>query len=537
MMKKFILIITALIMTAVSIMGCRQMEEAPEYDCPRLLSSYQKYQEIDAESVLGLHFDRELFLDSEQKGIFLVQAKIRGYCNPACPGICRGGLCQEGILDENFLKDATDGFLSLSRLEKTIKIKVEKQGNYLEISPLHGSFEPERYYQLILTGGLKDEAGYPLVNNQGENYPVVIDFTTGKNYYNLPAMELVYPVKSTENPLNLAWILLGIEDEVEELKEEAFVLESENKDIINLWIQKRPGACGSNYAQCLQLFLEKELEGKTRYELRVVKKLKTKGGKVVPPWEKLGSFKTGDLTWSWPLKMENFTTEYVTGCFHLAWENSDDCLIYLENERGTRISDFMSARRGYWEMAVTHQEKTRLVAQGIDGSFFKGPWFHGDSSLMIPSVIILGEIYPNPAGKEPAQEFVEIINIGSEEVNLLNYRLTDNLEEEGDILPEFILGAGKKLVLVGNRYDLECMEDPAISQDATVLFLESSLAGGGMKNKGEELYIFDSSGKMQSRYLGWYDLSSKEGWSVNRINPEACDVSSNWYLSESTPGS
>jgi uncharacterized lipoprotein YehR (DUF1307 family) len=47
-MKKFILIITALIMTAVSIMGCRQMEEAPEYDCPRLLSSYQKYQEIDA---------------------------------------------------------------------------------------------------------------------------------------------------------------------------------------------------------------------------------------------------------------------------------------------------------------------------------------------------------------------------------------------------------------------------------------------------------------------------------------------------------
>jgi Lamin Tail Domain len=532
-LSNYLIIISLFINT-----GCMEQKEVT-FDCPRLWEPTQGTVYQNPEEPITLLFSKTIKSSEDplHSGYYLVKSQNMGPCNPACPGICIGGICQQGLVDESFLDDLSSTPLSNSRLAKTIPLKFVYSNNMVTLQPATGSLAPLTYYQLVLSGEIEDMDSLPLLDSWGEKKPFIIELITSESNYITPEISLIYPEKNGKNiPLNLTWMVIHISDPIKSYNDTSFILTSENGYQMPLIPIKKEGLCNKTDGECLFFWIPQQLDNSTGYELSIVEKLNTENGKVIPPWTNLSWFKTGNLTWAWPISTSEFQVQTVTGCFHISWISSSNGLAFIEYENQTPNSNSFLVREGEWEMAIKENHQLRIVSQGQDGSISQGPWIQPDSNEIPKPSIIISEIYPNPIGKEPAQEFIELVNISNETVELEGYRITDDLEKTGDILPPYSLEPGKKILLIGNRFEMDIELDPLIySLDNTIIF-ESSLANAGLSNKGENLYLFDSFDIMESRYLGWWDLSSKEGQSIERFPLNSCDILSGWKLSSPTPG-
>lgn len=147
------------------------------------------------------------------------------------------------------------------------------------------------------------------------------------------------------------------------------------------------------------------------------------------------------------------------------------------------------------------------------------------------------EILANPTGPEPDGEFIELL-AGPDGAQLDGVMLSDlgfadilaafalGDEPPGDLLPSVELGAGELAVVVGNSWPGE------LSGDAQVIVLDSSLAGGGLKNAGEPvtLWMPSEAGPIElARYGNWIETgaSSHDGRSVV-AGLDACDLPDRW---------
>ena len=95
-------------------------------------------------------------------------------------------------------------------------------------------------------------------------------------------------------------------------------------------------------------------------------------------------------------------------------------------------------------------------------------------------------------------------------------------------MPPYILAPGARVRVAGKGYTCDLPNEPPC--DVDVVVLGSSLATGGLSNAGEPLYLFDTWGRMVSRYGGWVNSTQVPGVSVWRVSPRACDISANWIL-------
>ena len=157
-----------------------------------------------------------------------------------------------------------------------------------------------------------------------------------------------------------------------------------------------------------------------------------------------------------------------------------------------------------------------------------------------PSVIVT-EVLANPKDSEPDGEFVELLNIGSAPVSLEGWRLSDDLEDDGDPLPGETLFPGEFALVVSSDYDPFNGEDPAPASNALMLYLESSLGSGGLANKGEPVFLKNADGVVVSALQDPPDLSSSKynGVSMEFSAPEGCGVGLSWQKNRdgtSTPG-
>jgi hypothetical protein len=105
----------------------------------------------------------------------------------------------------------------------------------------------------------------------------------------------------------------------------------------------------------------------------------------------------------------------------------------------------------------------------------------------------LVESFPNPRGPEPAQEYVELLNVSAVPVSLAGFRLTDDAHRLGDALPaEAVAPPHGRALLVPSSYDETSPHDAAPPWGATLIRLDASLANAGLSNSGEPLYLLDA---------------------------------------------
>lgn len=126
------------------------------------------------------------------------------------------------------------------------------------------------------------------------------------------------------------------------------------------------------------------------------------------------------------------------------------------------------------------------------------------------------EVMANPAGAEPDQEFVEIVNVTGFPLDAGGWRLSDEApcappgacggkegdgEAKGDALPAgTILPPLQPVLLVPSGYDPRSAKDVAPRAGCLLVRLDASLGERGLKNGGEPVFLLDAEGGTVSFY-------------------------------------
>ncbi len=112
----------------------------------------------------------------------------------------------------------------------------------------------------------------------------------------------------------------------------------------------------------------------------------------------------------------------------------------------------------------------------------------------LPTISIT-EVRADPAGLEPRQEFVEILNYGAAAVSLAGLALSDSATSTGDALPSTTIPAGAHALIVPIDFDPDDTaggRDVAPPAGAILVRVDASLGSGGLSNSGEPLFLRDS---------------------------------------------
>ena len=138
--------------------------------------------------------------------------------------------------------------------------------------------------------------------------------------------------------------------------------------------------------------------------------------------------------------------------------------------------------------------------------------------------VAITEVLADPLGAEPSQEFVEIANFGDVEVDISDWMIDDNGDQDGDLIPAGTsLEPGAVAVLVANDFDTSSTDDPGVSAGAAIIYLDSSIGSSGLKNSdAEPVQLWDASGTLVSEYLAQVG-NPKEGKSAKRLYAELPD--------------
>lgn len=143
--------------------------------------------------------------------------------------------------------------------------------------------------------------------------------------------------------------------------------------------------------------------------------------------------------------------------------------------------------------------------------------------------VVINEVYPDPIGPEPAQEWVELVNDGISSVDLGGYILEDS--GGSTVLPQANLAPGQFAVVV--RVDFEPTLDLAPAIDSIVVQV-SEIGQGGLSNSGEQLELFTPDGQLASEFPML--PKPKEGISVARRTPQTLDDDPNGFSLHAEPG-
>jgi hypothetical protein len=152
--------------------------------------------------------------------------------------------------------------------------------------------------------------------------------------------------------------------------------------------------------------------------------------------------------------------------------------------------------------------------------------------------IALTEIHANPAGPEPAQEYVELKNVGGAAVDLGGLELEDG--GGADVLPSFVLAPGAYALVVPSGFDPASPRDTPPAAGTGLVRVDARLGGDGLANGGEALRLRAADGALISSY-GSATPTATAAWSgksIHRIPEDACDQPATWTTAPrpATPG-
>jgi hypothetical protein len=151
--------------------------------------------------------------------------------------------------------------------------------------------------------------------------------------------------------------------------------------------------------------------------------------------------------------------------------------------------------------------------------------------------LAITEVLANPAGPEPAQEYVEIRNLGADAVSLDGLQIDDS--KGSDLLPAETLAGGAYALIVTSAYDPLAGGDPAPRAGTLLVPVDTRIGSDGLSNGGEVVRLMLGD-VVVSSYGGFVNVSaaSWSGKGVHRLVETACDRADAWNRTPlaATPG-
>jgi hypothetical protein len=150
----------------------------------------------------------------------------------------------------------------------------------------------------------------------------------------------------------------------------------------------------------------------------------------------------------------------------------------------------------------------------------------------------ISEVLANPAGDEPAQEWVELVRIAGDGGSTEGLRISDG--DGDDELPDVFVPAHGRVLVVSASYDSSAPGDVPPAPGARIAYLEGPIGRAGLANAGEPISLLDAEGITLSA-MGARDVSSSawNGRSLERRAVGGCAIAANDVPNadgSSTPG-
>ena len=181
---------------------------------------------------------------------------------------------------------------------------------------------------------------------------------------------------------------------------------------------------------------------------------------------------------------------------------------------------------------LTPASNTTLQVTVVDDRGERRSYMSSFATLASMPHLILNEVFANPLGPEPQQEWVEILNDGTLPAELAGHVLIDVGGET--ILPSGTIAPGGFALIVNQSFLPADGVDPEPDPGAIILHVHK-LGHSGLSNDGEPLSLRDPSGVVISRSP--VGPKTKAGMSLARVSPAAPDAEKGSFSSGApTPG-
>ncbi|MCC6746441.1 MAG: lamin tail domain-containing protein [Deltaproteobacteria bacterium] len=457
---------------------------------------------------------------------------------------CVGGSCQPRELDAGWISDFAHPPLSAKRgAERAlVRTRLEEEGRVLAVDPLR-PLPSHRRFSLLLGPGITDRRGRRLPRRTPSGLALIRTFVTGGADLARPTVELVAPRRGqAEVPTNLARVAVLFSRPVRGVAEGSLWLEDDHGGRHAAAVEASDQACGNvGPSRCWLLRPRRTLP--PNGSVRVVASEIITDDRGLPVL-------TGEVQWFATGAGKDGRSPTVLA---LLAQHADDCVLVkvwsdepvdVELAVGGRKGRLVSLAKAEHEFAVGLPQGTEafVLAQASDaaGNLAEPQlrWVRGES----PERVAITEVMPNPAGREPDQEWVELTNLSSDPVDLAGWTIDDGDDGVGAVqLPGVRLAPGQVAVLVGPGFELPSSPASWIASGAALVRLSGTIGAHGIGNRGERLVLRDQAGRLVSTYGGHQVLegAGAEGRSVERVPATSCDLRESWRLSGSghgTPG-
>ncbi|MCK4579321.1 MAG: lamin tail domain-containing protein, partial [Candidatus Marinimicrobia bacterium] len=149
--------------------------------------------------------------------------------------------------------------------------------------------------------------------------------------------------------------------------------------------------------------------------------------------------------------------------------------------------------------------------------------------------LVFSEIMYDPAGTDSPNEFVELVNRSTSEINLTGWRLLDLADEDSLLGENRVIWPGQYVIIFEGDYDLETGIYAGLIPDGAKIFqVNDNTLGNGLGNGGDSLFLVDTSGATVAS-IGW-EGGGPPGYSLEKVILEECSLPDNWRVSRDTLG-
>jgi hypothetical protein len=149
------------------------------------------------------------------------------------------------------------------------------------------------------------------------------------------------------------------------------------------------------------------------------------------------------------------------------------------------------------------------------------------------SQVVISEILFNPLCEGSNQEFVEIVNIGENPIDISGWVLSDNHSVD-ELLPENpILFPNEYAVILEQDYEF-CF-DSVFPDEVSIIYVDDNSIGNGLGNSADQILISNATGDTIA-FTQW-QTGIEQGHSLEKIVLSFEDVSANWRQSVDIYGS
>ncbi len=153
--------------------------------------------------------------------------------------------------------------------------------------------------------------------------------------------------------------------------------------------------------------------------------------------------------------------------------------------------------------------------------------------------MVISEVMYHPLATSAPDEFVELVNLSADTVDLAGWRLADRFSTDDLVGDDLLLGPGQTAVIFEADYDtLSGTYAGSLPAGVLVLSVDDFSIGNGLANSGDSLFLIDPDNQRVDS-TGW-DGDMDPGYSLEKVILDDCVRPDNWRKStqlHGTPGS